>query len=78
MANIQSYQLYYVRTNDADDEEKDVFYRSQEELDKVLAHDVLCVMGDMNAKVGDNYTNRERVMGNHGCGALNDNAWKID
>ena len=75
----------YAPTNETDDENKDALYRRlQEEVDKVPVHDVLFVMGDMNAKVGDNNTNRERVMGNHGCGALNDNrerlsdfAWEI-
>ena len=63
----------YAPTSDADDEDKDAFSRRlQEEVDKVTFHDVLCVMGDMNAKVGDNNTNRERVMGNHWCGDLND------
>ena len=63
---MQSYQLYNAMhpcTNDADDENKDAFYRRlQDEVDKVPAHDVLCVMGNMNSKVGDNNTNRERVM----------------
>ena len=34
-------------------------------------------MGDMNAKVGDNNTNRERVMGSHGRGDLNDNGERL-
>jgi len=68
----------YAPTNDADDEDKDAFYRRlQEEVDKVPAHDVLCAMGDMNAKVGDNNTNRVQVMGNHGCGDLNDNGERL-
>ena len=68
----------YAPTNDADDEDKDAFSRRlQEEVDKVTFHDVLCVMGDMNAKVGDNNTNRERVMGSHGRGDLNDNGERL-
>ena len=68
----------YAPTNDAADEDKDAFYRRlQEEVDKVPTHDVLCVMGDMNAKVGDNNTNRERFMGNHRCGDLNDNGERL-
>ena len=68
----------YAPINDADDEDTDAFYRRlQEEVDKVPAYDVLCVMGDMNATLGDNNTNRERIMRNHGCGALNNNGERL-
>ncbi|KAL9959458.1 hypothetical protein ACROYT_G032784 [Oculina patagonica] len=33
---------------------------------------MIVVMGDMNAKVGDNNTNREEVMGKFGIGVMND------
>ena len=31
------------------------------------------VMGDLNAKVGNNNTNREELMGKFGIGIMNDN-----
>ena len=46
-------------------------------MDKVPAHDVLCVIGDMNTKVRDNNTSREQVKGNHRCGDLNDNEERL-
>lgn len=75
----------YAPTNDADEEDKDAFYRRlQEEVEKVPTHDVLCVIGDLNAKVGDVNSNREQVMGRQGCGTMNDNgkdsatfAWRM-
>src|SRR5579871_6664724 len=45
----------YAPTNEAEEEDKEAFYRRlQETVDKVPAHDVLCIMGDLNAKVGNN------------------------
>ena len=40
---------------------------------KVPQHDVLLIMGDMNAKTGSDNTDRERAMGREGCGIINDN-----
>ena len=34
---------------------------------------MIVVMGDLNAKVGNNNTNREEVMGKFGVGVMNDN-----
>ena len=44
----------YAPTNEADDEVKDDFYEHlQQIVDKVLRHDMLLVIGDWNAKVGE-------------------------
>lgn len=42
-------------------------------VSKVPQHDLLLIMGDINAKVGNDNTNCERAMGRHGCGVMNDN-----
>ena len=44
---------------------------------KVPQHDVLLIMGDMNAKTGSDNTDRERAMGREGCGIINDNSEKF-
>ena len=58
---VQAYAL----TNDAMDEEKDEFYNQ-------LLDTVIVVMRDLNAKVGNNNTNREEVMGKFGVGVMNE------
>ena len=64
----------YAPTEDTDEEIKDDFYtRLQDVLDKRNAHDMLIVTGDMNAKVGNQNENYERVMGKHGLGEKNNN-----
>ena len=39
----------------------------QAAVSKVPQHDVLLIMGDMNAKTGSDNTDRERAMGREGC-----------
>ena len=64
----------YSPTNEAEDDDKDRWYEElQSAIRRVPAHDVLLVMGDMNAKVGNDNTNFERCMGKHGCGVMNEN-----
>ena len=68
----------YAPTNDALDEEKAEYYNQL--LDTVSScnrHDMIVVMGDMNAKVGNNNTNREWVLGKFGIGVMNDNGKKL-
>jgi hypothetical protein len=68
----------YAPTNEADDEEKTDFYLAlQSEIEKVPTHDVTIVMGDLNAKVGNDNTGNERVMGKYGCGNINDNGERL-
>ena len=51
----------YAPINDADDDEKDAFYiKLQEEVEKLPAHDVLLVIGDLSTKVGNYNTSQEK------------------
>ena len=64
----------YAPTSDAMDEEKDEFYNPlRDTVSSCNRNDMIVVMGDLNAKVGNNYTNREEVMGKFGVGVINDN-----
>ena len=40
-------------------------------------HDILLIIGDMNAKVGAKNPNCERAMGKHGSCAMNDNGERL-
>ena len=40
-------------------------------------HDVLLIMGDVNAKTGSDNTDRERAIGREGCGIINGNGEKF-
>ena len=54
----------YAPTNEADNVEKtDLYLALQSEIEKVPKHDVTIVMGDLNAKVGNDNTGNERMMG---------------
>ena len=68
----------YTPTNDAFDEEKDVFYSLlQEILDKLPRKDINILMGDVNAKVGQDNVGYEGCMGQHGLGEMNDNGERL-
>nr|XP_054755300.1 craniofacial development protein 2-like [Lytechinus pictus] len=68
----------YAPTNDNDDEIKDAFYEQlQREIDSIPGHDMKVVMGDLNAKVGNNNTSYDRAMGKYGCGVMNENGERL-
>ena len=62
----------YAPTNDGDEGDKNLFYEQlQAELEETARHDIIIVMGEMKAKVGDDNLGVERTMGRHGCGTIN-------
>ena len=68
----------YAPTEDALEEDKDTFYDQLQELvDETPSHDVLLIMGDLNAKVGSNNKGKETIMGKHGLGDINDNGERL-
>ena len=67
--------MCYAPTNDAESESKDEYFLK---LDSVISSkfsnkDILILMGDMNAKVGEDNTGYTNIMGKHGLGVMNDN-----
>ena len=68
----------YAPTNDAVDGEKDEFYNQlQDTISSCNRHDMIVLMGDLNAKIGSNNANREEVMGKFGVGVMNDNGARL-
>ena len=66
--------LCYAPIEDAEKWDKEAFYNKlQEAIQRVPTHDMLLVMGDLNARVGNDNTGRESNMGTHGCGIMNNN-----
>lgn len=68
----------YAPTNDSDDEINSAFYeRLQSIIDRNSARDVNILMGDLNAKVGNDNTGYEEIMGKHGLGDMNENGERL-
>ena len=71
--------LGYAPTNEATIEEKDDFY---EQLDKIItknrsSRDISMLIGDLNAKVGNENVGIEQVMGSEGLGIRNENGERL-
>ena len=68
----------YAPTEEAEEEEKDEFYEQIEEgIRTTPRHDVLMVIGDLNARVGQDNTGKERAMGAQGFGCANNNGERL-
>ena len=68
----------YAPTEEAEEEEKDEFYEQlEEEIRTTPRHDVLMVIGDLNARVGEYNTGKERAMGTQGFGCANNNGERL-
>ena len=66
------------RTTDAMDGKKDEFYNQlQQNVSSCNTNDMILMIGDLNAKVGNNNTNREEVMGKFGVSVMNDNGERL-
>ena len=68
----------YAPTNEANVKDKDNFYEQlQTVVDSVHKHDILLVMGDLKAKVGEDNEGYENITGSHGVGERNDNGERL-
>ena len=70
----------YAPTNDADYESKEEFYEQLQwevEATPTCRHDVLIVMGNLNAKIGDDNRGWEKVVGRHRLGRTNENGERL-
>ncbi|GFR93643.1 craniofacial development protein 2-like [Elysia marginata] len=66
----------YAPTSDYSDEDIDKYYEEvQDVLKEAKSSEVLIVMGDMNAKVGNQKL--ENIVGQHGLGKINDRGVKL-
>ena len=64
----------YTLTNKADDDVKDGFCETLQAVTKdIPKHDVLCVVGDLNAKVGADRKYCPEVLGPHGLDQIKEN-----
>ncbi|XP_065941348.1 craniofacial development protein 2-like [Magallana gigas] len=67
----------YAPINASEEQEKDEFYAALQSMIDHMDHaprrDIKVVMGDLNAKVGEDNTNKELIMGKHSIGNINEN-----
>ena len=70
--------MCYAPLEDAEEADQDVFYEQlQAVTDEVPTHDLLMVLGDLNARPGNNINGRDPVMGKYGIGTINDNGERL-
>jgi len=68
----------YALTNDRNDRDNEAFYEQlQAALESVHRRDLLLVINDLNASVGSENVNFERVMGRKRCEVQNDNGERL-
>ena len=68
----------YAPINDAMDEQKNESYNQlQDTISDCNRNDVIAVIGDLNAKVGNNNTNRKEVVRKFGIGIMNDSGERL-
>ena len=68
----------YAPANDSSEDEKDQFYYSLKiAVEGVPTHDVLVVMSDLKAKIGNETAGQEGEMRKHGDGKMNENGERL-
>ena len=68
----------YAPTLVSDEDDKNRFYHAlSESLSRVPTADKLVIMGDFNARVGQNYSLWSNVLGKHGVGSCNENGLRL-
>ena len=68
----------YAPTNEANVKDKENFYEQlQTVVESVHKHDILLVMGDLNAKLREDNDRHENIIGSHGVGERNDNGERL-
>ncbi|XP_056006724.1 craniofacial development protein 2-like [Ostrea edulis] len=68
----------YAPTEVAEEEYKNIFYEKLQELiETTPRHDILVVLGNLNAKVGNENIGKEATMGMHGIGETNNNGERL-
>ena len=68
----------YDPTNDGEDTDKDAFYQQlQAEVGTALRHDLTIVMGDLDAKGGNDNMYCDMAMRKHGCSTRNENEERL-
>src|SRR5271163_3658012 len=70
--------VVYSPTEEASDEDKDLFYNDLETATaSVRPHDQLIILGDLNAVTGTDRAGIESVVGSFGSGMVNDNSFRM-
>ena len=66
--------IIYAPTNAANTDDKEEFYdQLKATINRAPKTDLKIITGDMNAKVGEDNTGRELIVGKHGVGEQNEN-----
>ena len=67
----------YAPTEAAEEELKDFYNSLQATVETIPKHDMLLILGDFNAKVGEGNEDRRRIMGREGIGEINENGERL-
>ena len=71
--NITIVQCYAPTNNAAEEKKTDFYNLVQATLNEAPPRDIKILMGDMNAKIGNDNKGKDHIMGTHGLGEINEN-----